>query len=188
MIELLLQRGASYPFSSSTADSILHLTAKGGSARTLDILLAAELKGINPYAENRDDKTVTKLAQERFSRPVDSLEKVHELVMDIDTRNLRVAQIPMENPHLLNASKSWPIRAAVVRRWTLELLFTFLRSFVQDWRNISLLVLGIMIVVLSMRAAPSAAPVASSAVSKSGLSTSGTAVPDVLEPTWADSS
>ena len=90
--QLLLQRGAKYSSIYSTGDSILHLAAKSGGIRTLDMLMTAELKGIDPYYLNREGKTATRVAQERLGKPVGFVEKMHELIIGIDTRNLRLTQ------------------------------------------------------------------------------------------------
>ena len=111
--QLLLQRGACYTLIASNGDSILHLAAKSGGTRTLNILIAAELKGIDPYAQNRDGKTATRVAQERSAMPPDFLPKIYELVMGIDTRNLRLAQMPKQDTRPPNASRVGTARAAM---------------------------------------------------------------------------
>ena len=90
--QLLLQRGADYTILYSNGDSVLHLAAKSGSMKTLDVLIAAALKGIDPHMQDRDGKTPIQTAQKRSSKPEGFVEKMHELVLDIDARNLRLAQ------------------------------------------------------------------------------------------------
>ena len=189
---LLLQRGACYTLNDSNGDSRLHLAAKSGGTTTLDILTAAELRGIDPYAENRDGKTAIIIAQERSPMPPGFLEKMYALVMDIEARNLRLAQMPKHDSQSPGgASRTKIPRATAVHKQDQKQLSTRLRKFAfkhaQDWRNISLLILGIAVVVLSMRTAPNSVPVTSSAVSKQVLSTSTTAS-STPAPTLASSS
>ena len=101
---LLLQRGADYTILFSNGDSILHLAAKSGSIRTINTLIAMDLKSINPHDQSRDGKTATQMAQERAPKPHGFVEKMCELVIDIDARNMRLAQTQRQNDHPLAAS------------------------------------------------------------------------------------
>ena len=112
--QLLLHRGADYTILLSNGDSILHLAAKNGSIRTLDILIAADLKGIDPHDQSRDGKTAIQMAQERASKPVGFVEKMHELVMNIDARNIWLAQTQRQNDHQPAASAHASIPALKV--------------------------------------------------------------------------
>ena len=112
--KLLLERGACYTLIASNGDSIPHLAAKSGGTATLDILLAAELKGIDPYMQNRDGKTAIRIAQERSPMPPGFLEKMYELVMGIDTRNLRLAQVPKQDRHRPAIPPVGPSRAVTI--------------------------------------------------------------------------
>ena len=114
--QLLLQRGASYTLIASNGDSILHLAAKSGGTATLEILIAAQLKGIDPYMQNRDGKTATIIAQERSPTPPGFLPKMYELIMDIDTRNIRLARIPKQETRTPTASGVGMSRA-ITRFW-----------------------------------------------------------------------
>ena len=134
--QLLLQRGACYTRIASNGDSVLHLAAKCGGTETLNILIAAELTGIDPYAENRDGKTATRIAQERSPRPPGFLEKIYELIMGIDTRNIRLAQTPKQDTQPSDALKqqtaravpplvktprtSWDVALSLIRRCSIQ--------------------------------------------------------------------
>ena len=85
--ELLLSRGAAYTSWCSTGYSILHLAALSGGLRTLAILHAAELQGLDPDAPCGQGQTPLQLAQARVSKPEGFVERLWEVLVDIRTRN-----------------------------------------------------------------------------------------------------
>ena len=87
LTELLLSRGASYTLPFSREGSILHIAAKSGGLRTLKILDAAILKGIDTELANKEGKTALQVAQQREEKEVGFLEKFHTLIVDIRARN-----------------------------------------------------------------------------------------------------
>ena len=87
VMQVLLSHGATYTLWASTGDSILHLAAKSGGIRTLEILIAANLRGIDPDANNRGEKTALQVAQERERAQEGFVEKFQELIEDIRVRN-----------------------------------------------------------------------------------------------------
>ena len=91
VIRLLLSRGASYATCISYGDSIFHQAAVGGSINTIDILLAAQLKGVDPDAKNRQGLTALELAQQREGKPEGFVQKVRLLLADVRSRNARIA-------------------------------------------------------------------------------------------------
>ena len=85
--KLLLSHGATCTSWFNTGDSILHLAAKSGGNKTIEILLAACLHGVDPDAVNREKKTTLQIAQERRGTEEGFVEKVQELLVDIRARN-----------------------------------------------------------------------------------------------------
>ena len=83
VISLLLSHRANYATWSSSGNSIFHTTAVGGSLNTIDILLAAKLKGVDPDAKNRQGLTALELAQQRETKPDGFLQKVRLLLADV---------------------------------------------------------------------------------------------------------
>ena len=85
--QLFLQRGAVYTQIDNIGSSVLHFAAVSGGLKTIEILFAAKLRGIDTEAVNKEGKTALHLVQERFDKPEGFLEKFEELLMDIRTRN-----------------------------------------------------------------------------------------------------
>ena len=85
--KLLLSRGATYTSWLSTGDSILHVAAKCGGSKTIELLLAARLHGVDPDAVNREKKTTLQIAQERKGTEEGFVGKVQDLLADIRARN-----------------------------------------------------------------------------------------------------
>ena len=103
--ELLLSRGAIYTLWDSNGDSVLHIAAKSGGNRTVEIMLAARLHGIDPDARNRGGKSALQLAQERRRTEGGFVEKFQELLEDIRARNATLQTPILEN--LDPQSRSW---------------------------------------------------------------------------------
>ena len=88
--ELLLDHGADYTVWLTPRNSALHLAAIYGSLKTLRILKAHDVRGIDPDALNHEGKTAVQLAQGREKEEdgfVEELEELEELLEDIRTRN-----------------------------------------------------------------------------------------------------
>ena len=85
--QLFLQRGAVHTQIDNIGNSVLHPAAVSGGMKTIEILFAAKLIGIDTEAVNKEGKTALHLVQERFDKPEGFLEKFEELLMDIRTRN-----------------------------------------------------------------------------------------------------
>ena len=93
--QLLLSRGATYTLWDSNGDSVLHLAAKCGGNRTVEIMIAAGLHGVDPDALNRERKFALQLARERERTEEGFVEKFEELLEDIRARN---ATLKNEDP------------------------------------------------------------------------------------------
>ena len=91
VLRILLNRGADYTRWISTGHSIIHQAAIAGSLNTVDILLAASLKNIDPDAKNRQGYTALELAQQRENKPDDLVQKLRLLLADVRSRNARIA-------------------------------------------------------------------------------------------------
>ena len=104
--QLLLHYGASYTSPNSLGGSILHLAAKSGGLRTLEILLAASLKGIDTEAIDNEGKTALQIAQERERKEEGFVEKFQALLLDIQARN--AAQIHENNEDINRAAPNQP--------------------------------------------------------------------------------
>ena len=91
VIRLLLSRGATYATWISTGNSLFHLAASNGSLNTIDILLAARLKDVDPDAQNRQGYTALELAEQRERTADGFVEKVRLLLADVRSRNARIA-------------------------------------------------------------------------------------------------
>ncbi|KAL9116909.1 MAG: hypothetical protein Q9187_006561 [Circinaria calcarea] len=87
MTELLLHRGAAYISSDVYGDTILHLGALCGGSKTLSILQAAELKGVNPDATNNKGQTAIQIAREREGKPHGLIPQFQDLLGGIRARN-----------------------------------------------------------------------------------------------------
>ena len=92
--QLLLSRKAIYVTVGSDG-TILHVAARSGGVRTIEILLVAELKGIDTDALNPEGKTALQMAEERDQKEPGFILKFRELLSDIRSRN---AQASTENP------------------------------------------------------------------------------------------
>ena len=79
-LKLLLQYGADYTKTDSYGDPTLHDVAIYGGLRTVEIVHAAELKGIDIYATNRQGKTALEMAQNRQAKP-DGFEETFESLL-----------------------------------------------------------------------------------------------------------
>ncbi|MCJ1311681.1 hypothetical protein MMC25_005354 [Agyrium rufum] len=85
--KLLSSRGATYASWDSKENSLLHVAALSIGVRTINILLAAELKGIDPDAVKRTGKTAVEVAQKRPTKEEGLVHKFRELLADIRVRN-----------------------------------------------------------------------------------------------------
>ena len=140
MTELLLSRGATYILSPSSGGSILHLAALSGGLRTLEVLYTAALRGINIEATDRQGKTALQLAQQREGKEEGFLEKFHELLVDIRTRN--ATQAPetsyMNSENVSTAAPSPPhaelrVQMSLARAfWFVSVFFWFILERIRD--------------------------------------------------------
>ena len=105
--ELLLLRGASYTLPNSLGGSILHLAAKFGGLRTIEILFTASLRGINTEATDKKGKTALQLAHERERKEEGFVENFQALLLDIQARN--AAQIHENNGGTNGAAPKQPL-------------------------------------------------------------------------------
>ena len=87
IVQLLLQEGARYDQANKSSMTALHHAARFGSIRTMEILHAANLVNINPYAKNNDGKTAFELAQQRHSKPEGFIDLFLTLLFEIRNRN-----------------------------------------------------------------------------------------------------
>ena len=103
--KLLLLRGADYT-SIGSYGSVLHATAMSGNLKTVEIMLAAGLHGINPDAVNCKGKTAMHIAQERDDKPDGFVERFESLLAVIRARNAsrNSANTTSEQSHL----QRWP--------------------------------------------------------------------------------
>ena len=85
--KLLLQRGVDYMLLNNTGNTILHHAAHPRDLKVLEVLLAANLTGINPNAVNDDGKTALQLAYEHEPKPEGFIEAFQALVFGIANRN-----------------------------------------------------------------------------------------------------
>ncbi|MCJ1235673.1 hypothetical protein MMC14_003644 [Varicellaria rhodocarpa] len=91
VMRLLLNRGAKYTLLFH-GGSILHLAALSGRLRTLEILRAAGLNGLNPDLINRQGKKPLQLAQERVTNEEDFVQTFQTLLYEIRIRNASEAR------------------------------------------------------------------------------------------------
>ena len=91
VIRLLLSRGAHYASWLSNGNSLFHEVALSGSLNTIDILLEARLKVVDPDAKNREGHTALDLAQQREKKPNGFVQKLRLLLADVRSRNARIA-------------------------------------------------------------------------------------------------
>ena len=87
-LQLLLNRGANHMLLNISGDSVLHLAANNGNLRTLEILQAAYLKGIDPDLTNRQGKKPLQIAQERTTKEEGFVQKFVILLSEIRLRNV----------------------------------------------------------------------------------------------------
>ena len=135
VIQLLLQRGATYTVLASNGDSILHLATRSGSTRTLDVLLAANLTGFDPHSQNREGKTAIQMAQERSLKPDGFVEKTLELIMKIDARYVQLARIRRQNSHLPTPSADEGIGTTKAKAGMFSTLLDYLRTSIHDYAD-----------------------------------------------------
>ena len=86
-VQLLLQKGAKYSRANKAGMTVLHQAARCGSFRTIEILRAANIIGIDPYAKNNDGKTAFELAQQRNLKPKGFIDLFLALLFEIRNRN-----------------------------------------------------------------------------------------------------
>ena len=92
MIQLLLNHGANHTLLHNCGGSILHLAARSGGSRTLDILQAAHLKDLNPDLTNREGKTPLQLAQDRITKEEGFVQTFQTLLYKIRIQNAAEAR------------------------------------------------------------------------------------------------
>ena len=85
--QLLLDRGAFHTSINNFGFSLLHNTAMSGGRRTINILLAAKLSDIDPYALDREGKTALQRAQQRETKEEGFVDSFKVLLADITARN-----------------------------------------------------------------------------------------------------
>ena len=90
-IELLLKRGANHIVPNKNYDTILHKAAQSGDMQTVNIIRAANLKGLDPYARNCNGETPLEIAQQRFSKPEGFVDLFLVLLFEIRNRNDHLA-------------------------------------------------------------------------------------------------
>ena len=86
-LQILLNRGASYDRLDSVGDTILHNAATSGTLRTLLVLRAPKLIGVDPDASNPRGETAMQIAHNRTNKPPGFAEALEELLRDIRARN-----------------------------------------------------------------------------------------------------
>ena len=79
-LKLLLERGADYTKTDSYGGSILHNVAIYGGLRTIEIVRAAEFKGIDLHTANRQGKTALEMVRNRQAKP-DGFEEAFESLL-----------------------------------------------------------------------------------------------------------
>ena len=118
---LLLRWGARYDRPDSKGDPIIHIAAAYGGIQTLEILLAAKIKGVDPDGLNRQGKTALLIAQNRTDKPSGFVEKLEELLADIRVRNTAY-----EHDGHKDAAESLGIRPFDLAKQALKLSLGFL--------------------------------------------------------------
>ena len=87
---ILLLHGAKYTSLDSFGNSILHSVALWGGIRTIEIMLAARLQGVDPEAQTPGGKTALQLAQDRKDSEPVFIHKLVELLDDVRKRNAAI--------------------------------------------------------------------------------------------------
>ena len=85
--KLLLQWDAGYTFVDNTGNTTLHHATHPQHLKILEVLLAANLTGINPNAVNDDGKTALQLAHKHEPKPDGFIEAFQALLCGIANRN-----------------------------------------------------------------------------------------------------
>ena len=149
VMQLFLNRGANYSLLNSSGSSILHLGAKSGGLRTLEILQAACLKGIDPDLADCQGKTPLQLARERAPKEEGFIQNIQILLSEIRTQNAsqaRPATITSdttnedvivdvaEEPSQVHTSSMSKITSSGFSRWTqTSLIESATRKFGLIW-------------------------------------------------------
>ena len=81
VLKLLLEAGADYTKEVSYGDPILHDVAIYGGLRTIDVVRAAKLPGIDINATNKKGKTALQLVQQREEKP-DGFVEAFQIMLD----------------------------------------------------------------------------------------------------------
>lgn len=87
VLQFLLQRGASCTTVNNNANTVLHIAASFADLKIIEILLAANIHGIDTYARTKVGKTAMQLAYERQTRSEGFLEAFKALLFEIRNRN-----------------------------------------------------------------------------------------------------
>ena len=85
--KLFLQRGADYIIFNNIGHTILHYASHPQDLKVLEVLIAANLTGINPNALNDAGKTALQLAYEHEPKPDGFIEAFQALLFGIQNRN-----------------------------------------------------------------------------------------------------
>ena len=85
--EALLQRGADCTIVNDKGDTALHAAARYGNLETLDVLRAANIANIDPYAVNHNKKTAFEVAQQRDPKSDGFIDLFLVLLFEIRNRN-----------------------------------------------------------------------------------------------------
>ena len=86
-IQLLIRKGANYKVANKAGWTVLHVAAQYGTIRTIEILHAANMVDIDPYAKNKDGKKAFELAQQREEKPKDFIDLFLTMLFEIRNRN-----------------------------------------------------------------------------------------------------
>ena len=115
--QLLLQRGAAYTQINKIRNSILHPLAASGGLRSLDIMLAAQLRDINTKAINKDGKTALQIARERVDKPDGFVGKFQELLAGIRVRNAELERTGGGNSSVVETNQRLRLSKMVRLAW-----------------------------------------------------------------------
>ena len=144
VLRLLLKRGAPRTSRNLAGQSILHYAALYADLDCLEILRSANLKGMDPDAEDLKGSTPLQLAHKRGRKPEGFIEKLQELFAEIRARNASDA-VDSNTPEPLGGDTSYKysffnlgrvdlqalqirarIRSIVLPRWKSILLYWIL--------------------------------------------------------------
>ena len=107
---LLLVRGANYTTINKTGNTILHHAAHPQNLKVLEVLIAADLTGIDPDLINDNGKTALQLAHDHEPKPEGFIEAFQALLFGIANRNdyVRGIQESGSNHTVQRVPGAWP--------------------------------------------------------------------------------